>query len=398
MKKRNLTTLLLAAGLALGSTTLLTNCKSKETTNEQSSGTTEAQTSMSIKKEPFGKTKDGTEVQLYTLSNEKGMQVKITNYGATVTAILTPDKQGKAGDVVLGFDSMEAYQSPAYLKSGPYFGAAIGRYGNRIAKGKFTLEGKEYTLATNNGANHLHGGQVGFDKVVWTAEEAGSNALKFSYVSKDGEEGYPGTLTTSVTYTLTGDNELKIDYEATTDKATPVNLTNHSYFNLAAGGAADALQHEVTIHADRYTVVDGSLIPTGELRPVAGTVMDFRKPEAIGTRIAQVEGGGYDHNYVLRDTTDAMKLAATVYEPTSGRVMEVRTTEPGIQFYSGNFLDGSLMGKNNTVYKKHYGFCLETQHFPDSPNQPSFPSTILKPGDTLKSSTIYKFSVRDQAQ
>ena len=353
---------------------------------------------MSIKKESFGKTKDGTEVQLYTLSNEKGMQVKITNYGATVTAILTPDKQGKAGDVVLGFDSMEAYQSPAYLKSGPYFGAAIGRYGNRIAKGKFTLDGKEYTLATNNGANHLHGGIVGFDKVIWTAEEAGSNALKFSYVSKDGEEGYPGTLTTSVTYTLTGDNELKIDYEATTDKATPVNLTNHSYFNLAAGGAADALQHEVTIHADRYTVVDASLIPTGELRPVAGTVMDFSKPEAIGTRIAQVEGGGYDHNYVLRDTTDAMKLAATVYEPTSGRVMEVRTTEPGIQFYSGNFLDGSLTGKNNTVYKKHYGFCLETQHFPDSPNQPSFPSTILKPGDTLKSSTIYKFSVRDQAQ
>jgi aldose 1-epimerase len=397
MKKRNLSTLLLAAGLGLGSATLLTNCKGKETTTEQSTGTTEAQTSMSIKKESFGKTKDGTEVQLYTLSNEKGMQVKITNYGATVTTILTPDKQGKAGDVVLGFDSMEGYQSPAYTKSGPYFGAAIGRYGNRIAKGKFTLDGKEYTLATNNGANHLHGGIVGFDKVIWTAEEAGSNALKFSYVSKDGEEGYPGTLTTTVTYTLTDDNELKIDYEATTDKATPVNLTNHSYFNLAAGAAADALQHVVTLHADRYTVVDESLIPTGELRPVAGTVMDFTKPTAIGARITQVAGGGYDHNYVLRDTTGTMKLAATVYEPTSGRVMEVHTTEPGIQFYSGNFLDGSLTGKGNTGYKKHYGFCLETQHFPDSPNQPSFPSTILQPGDTFKSSTIYKFSVRDQA-
>jgi aldose 1-epimerase len=398
MKKRNLSTLLLAAGLGLGSTTLLTYCKGKETTNEQSTATTEAQTRMSIKKESFGKTKDGTEVQLYTLGNEKGMQVKITNYGATVTAILTPDKQGKIGDVALGFDSMEGYLSPAYTKSGPYFGAAIGRYGNRIAKGKFTLDGQEYTLATNNGANHLHGGKVGFDKVLWTAEEAGDNALKFSYVSKDGEEGYPGTLTTTVTYTLTDDNELKIDYEATTDKATPVNLTNHSYFNLAAGAAADALQHVVTINADRYTVVDASLIPTGELRPVAGTEMDFTRPTAMGTRIAQVAGGGYDHNYVLRDTTGTMKLAATVYEPTSGRVMEVHTTEPGIQFYSGNFLDGSLTGKGNTVYKKHYGFCLETQHFPDSPNQPSFPSTILQPGDTFKSSTIYKFSVRDQAQ
>jgi aldose 1-epimerase len=397
MKKRNFSTLLLAAGLSLSGATWLESCKSKETTQEQSE-TTEAQQSMSIKKEAFGTTKEGTEVQLYTLSNEKGMQVKITNYGATVTSLLTPDKNGKAGDVVLGFDSLAGYQSDAYLKSGPYFGATIGRYGNRIAKGKFTLDGKEYTLATNNGPNHLHGGKVGFDKVVWTAEEAGSNALKFTYVSKDGEEGYPGTLTTTVTYTLTDNNELRIDYQATTDKATPINLTNHSYFNLAAGQAEDARQHVVTINADRYTVVDQALIPTGELRPVAGTVMDFTKPTAIGARIAQVEGGGYDHNYVITGADGSMKLAATVLEPVSGRVMEVHTTEPGIQFYSGNFLDGSLTGKGNTVYKKHYGFCLETQHFPDSPNQPSFPSTILSPGETYKTSTIYKFAVRDQAQ
>jgi aldose 1-epimerase len=398
MKKSNFTALLLAAGLSLSGGTLLESCQGKKSTNEQSTETTEAETSMSIKKESFGKTKEGKEAELYTLANEKGMQVKITNYGATVTSILTPDKEGKTGDVVLGFDNMAGYQSDAYLKSGPYFGAAIGRYGNRIAKGKFTLDGKEYTLATNNGANHLHGGKVGFDKVLWTAEEAGPNAVKFTYVSKDGEEGYPGTLTTSVTYTLTDDNELKMDYEATTDKATPVNLTNHSYFNLAAGQAEDALQHVVTINADRYTVVDDALIPTGELRPVAGTVMDFTKPMAIGARVAQVEGGGYDHNYVLKDASGAMQLAATVFDPTSGRVMEVQTTEPGIQFYSGNFLDGSLTGKGNVKYKKHYGFCLETQHFPDSPNQPSFPSTILKPGDTYKTSTIYKFSVRDQAK
>jgi aldose 1-epimerase len=389
MKKRNLPALFLAAGLGLGSTALLASCTGNKSTTE-STATTEAKTSMSIKKEPFGKTKDGTEVQLYTLSNEKGMQVKITNYGAIITAILTPDKQGKTGDVVLGFDNMDnGYQSP-------YFGAAIGRYGNRIAKGKFTLDGQEYTLATNNGENHLHGGNVGFDKVVWAAEEVGGNGLKLSYLSKDGEEGYPGNLTTTVTYTLTTDNELKIDYTATTDKATPVNLTNHSYFNLAAGAAADALQHVVTIHADRYTVVDASLIPTGELRPVAGSAMDFTKPVAIGARIDQVEGG-YDHNYVLNGDPGAMKLAATVFEPVSGRVMEVRTTEPGVQFYSGNFLNGKITGKGNTVYKKHYGFCLETQHFPDSPNQPSFPSTILRPGETFKS-TSYKFSVRDQAR
>jgi aldose 1-epimerase len=398
MKKSNMRhTLLLLAGLGISAPTLY-SCNSKSTKTEETTTNSKEETKsdMSIQKESFGKTKEGTEIQLYTLRNENGMQVKITNYGGIVTSIITPDKNGKPGDVVLGFDKGEDYMSDAYLKSGPYFGALIGRYGNRIAKGKFTLDGKTYTLAKNNGENHLHGGLKGFDKVVWQAEEVpGQQALKLTYVSKDGEEGYPGTLTTHVTYTLTPDNQLRIDYEATTDKATPINLTNHSYFNLGAGQAPDALGHILTINADRYTVVDANLIPTGELRPVKGTVMDFTKPTAIGARLAQVEGG-YDHNYVLSNTDGSMKQAATVYEPTSGRFMEVSTTEPGIQFYSGNFLDGSLTGKNNTTYKKHYGFCLETQHFPDSPNQPKFPSTILKPGDTYRTSTAYKFSVKDQ--
>lgn len=400
MKKINLRhPLLLLAGLGITAATLF-SCNNQSTKTEETStttSTTETDSNMSIQKESFGKTKDGTELQLYTLRNENGMQVKITNYGGIVTSILTPDKNGKPGDVVLGFDKGEGYTSDAYLKSGPYFGALVGRYGNRIAKGKFTLDGKEYTLAKNNGENHLHGGVKGFDKVVWQTEEVpGQQALKLTYVSKDGEEGYPGTLTTEVTYTLTPDNQLRIDYIATTDKATPINLTNHSYFNLGAGQSPDALGHVLTINADRYTVVDASLIPTGELRPVKGTVMDFMQPTAIGTRIAQVEGGGYDHNYVLNNGDGSMKLAATVYEPTSGRYMEVMTTEPGVQFYSGNFLNGSLTGKGDIAYKKHYGFCLETQHFPDSPNQPSFPSTILKPGDTYRTSTAYKFSVKDQ--
>lgn len=348
-----------------------------------------------MKNEVFGKTKEGTEVQLYTLTNESGTTVKITNYGGIVTSIVTPDKNGKAGDVVLGFDNLEGY-----LKEHPFFGALAGRYANRIAKGKFTLDGKEYKLATNNGPNHLHGGLKGFDKQVWTVsdQQPDQNSVKMTYLSKDGEEGYPGNLTSSVTYTLTNSNELKIDYEATTDKATPINLTNHSYFNLAAGQAQDALNHEVTIYADKYTVVNETLIPTGELRPVAKTEMDFTTPHTIGERITKVEGGGYDHNYVLNNTNNGkMGLAAMVYEPTSGRVMEVFTTQPGVQFYSGNFLDGSLTGKNNINYKKHYGFCLETQHFPDSPNQPEFPSVILKPGETYKQSTIYKFSVRNTA-
>ena len=395
MKKNILRpTLLLLASLGIASVTLQ-GCNKGKPAAETTTNTAE-NASMNIKTETFGKTKEGTEVQVYTLTNQQGVQVKITNYGATVTSIITPDKNGQAGDVVLGFDNVEGYQSDAFLKSGPYFGAIVGRYGNRIAKGKFTLDGNTYTLATNNGENHLHGGNKGFDKVIWTAKPMPEqNALQLTYVSKDGEEGYPGTLTTTVVYTLTPDNELKIDYTATTDKATPINLTNHSYFNLAAGRAPDALGHLLMLQADRYTVVNASLIPTGELRSVAGTAMDFTKPTAIGTRLAQVEGG-YDHNYVLTGANNSSKLAATVYEPTSGRYMEVFTTEPGIQFYSGNFLDGSLTGKGNTNYKQHYGFCLETQYFPDSPNQPEFPTTILRPGETYKTSTSYKFSVKDQ--
>jgi aldose 1-epimerase len=341
----------------------------------------------------FGQTKDGQEAQLYTLRNAHGVEVSITTYGGTVTRLLVPDKAGQLGDVVLGFDNMSGYQSPEYVKSGPYFGALIGRYGNRIRGGKFTLGGKEYTLAKNNGANHLHGGQKGYDKVLWQAEPGSSaegQTLKLSYLSKDGEEGYPGNLQVTVVYTLTADDALKIDYSATTDKATPVNLTNHCYFNL--GGGADILGHEVTIPADRYTVVDAGLIPTGELRPVKGTPFDFTSPHKVGERIAQVPGG-YDHNWVLNQT-DGMHAAATVYEPTSGRTMEVTTTEPGLQFYTGNFLDGTLTGKGGKKYGKHAGFCMETQHFPDSPNQPKFPSTTLEPGQTLHSTTVYRFGVR----
>ncbi|WP_394343374.1 aldose epimerase family protein [Hymenobacter rigui] len=341
----------------------------------------------------FGKTTDGTEVQLYTLTNAHGLQVSITNYGGTITSLLVPDKAGKPGEVVLGFNSVSGYQSPEFLKAGPYFGALIGRYGNRIAEGRFTLDGKEYTLAKNNGENTLHGGKKGFDKVLWQAEpgtSAEGPTLKLTYLSKDGEEGYPGNLTVTVVYTLTADDALEIDYSATTDKATPVNLTNHAYFNLS--GSKDVLGHEVTIAADRYTVVDAGLIPTGELRPVKGTPFDFTTPHAIGERIAQVPGG-YDHNWVLNQTT-GLHAAATVYEPTTGRTMEVTTTEPGLQFYTGNFLDGTLKGANGQTYGKHAGFCLETQHFPDSPNQPKFPSTILQPGQSLHSTTIYKFGVR----
>ncbi|MCK4305568.1 MAG: galactose mutarotase [Candidatus Eisenbacteria sp.] len=346
---------------------------------------------MLVAEQPFGKTDEGQGVHLYTLRNANGMQVEITNYGGIVTSLLVPDRDGNLGDVVLGFDDLQSY-----LAGHPYFGALVGRYGNRIAKGRFTLDGKEYELATNNGPNHLHGGIAGFDKVVWNAELGESQEgayLKLTYVSSDGEEGYPGIFSTAVSYTVTNQNELKISYEATTDKATPVNLTHHSYFNLAGAGAGDALGNILAILADRYTVVDETLIPTGELRDVTGTPMDFRKPTAIGERINEVKGG-YDHNYVLNSGGGKLALAATVYEPKSGRFMEVFTTEPGIQFYSGNFLDGTITGKESKVYQKHYGFCLEAQHFPDSPNQPGFPSTILRPGETYKQLTIYKFSIK----
>jgi aldose 1-epimerase len=369
---------------------------SEQTSDTQTDSTNQSQESTTpMKKEAFGQTKEGTPVDLYTLTNGKGMTVKITNYGGIVTSIVVPDSAGNPGDVVLGFDSLSGY-----LKEHPFFGALVGRYGNRIAKGRFKLDGKEYKLATNNGPNHLHGGIKGFDKVVWQAEEVNNGqepGLKLTYRSKDGEEGYPGNLSVTVVYTLTQNNELKIDYTATTDKATPVNLTNHSYFNLAAGKAENALQHQITINADRYTVVDASLIPTGELRQVKGTPFDFNTLHTIGERIGQVEGG-YDHNFVLTATQGSSAPVVRVTEPTSGRVMEVYTDQPGIQFYSGNFLDGSLTGKGGTKYVKHYGFCLETQHFPDSPNQPTFPSTILKPGETYHTTTAYKFSVNGSSQ
>ncbi|GAA4306454.1 aldose epimerase family protein [Nibribacter koreensis] len=334
--------------------------------------------------------------QLYTLQNSKGMRVTISNYGGAITSILAPDQLGTLGEVVLGFDDMDAYTSPAYLANQPYFGAIIGRYGNRIAKGRFSLNGKEYTLATNNGPNHLHGGVKGFDKVFWEVEELPvKNALRLTYTSPDGEEGYPGTVQVTVLYVLTPDNELVIEYQATTDQATPINLTNHTYFNLSGGEAQDALDHLLCIAADRYVVVSEALIPTGDLPKVEGTPMDFQTPVAIGARIEQVPGG-YDHTYVLKETGKHLKRAATVEDPLSGRCLEVCTTEPGIQFYSGNFLDGSLQGHGGRTYKKHYGFCLETQHFPDSPNQPAFPNTILEPGEKYHQKTVYRFYVCSQ--
>lgn len=349
---------------------------------------------MPIAKEPFGTTPDGTAVDLFTLKNEKA-EVRITTYGGRVVSISVPDKNGKMADVVHGFDSLEGY-----LNTNPYFGAIVGRYGNRIGGGKFKLAGKEYTLAKNNGSNALHGGLKGFDKVVWTAKESTNGSgpsVELTYISKDGEEGYPGMLTVTVTYTLTSDNALKIDYRASTDKPTVANLTNHSYFNLK--GEGDVLGHEVKMLASRFTPVDSTLIPTGELRPVKNTPFDFTTAAPIGSRIdandAQIKiGKGYDHNFVFDTDGKTLTKVVEVYEPTSGRVMEVSTTQPGVQFYTANYLDGSLKGKGGRVYGKRSGFCLETQHFPDSPNKPKFPSTELKPGEDFQSTTVYQFSTR----
>ena len=346
------------------------------------------------KSEPFGSTKDGQPVEIYTLTNSKGVEARIMTYGAILVSLKVPDSAGKLDDIVLGFDSLDGYlQTPPP----PYFGAIVGRYGNRIAKGRFKLDGKEYKLAVNNGPNSLHGGLRGFDKVVWTAKTPDAQSVALTYVSKDGEEGYPGTLTSTVTYSLNDNNELKLDYHATTDKDTVLNLTNHSYFNLAGQGSGDVLSHRIMIDADRFTPVDAGLIPTGELRKVEGTPFDFRQPHAIGERInapdRQIKlGGGYDHNFVLNRTGDALELAARVTEPTSGRVMEVLTTQPGVQFYTGNFLDGSFHGKGGKVYQRRYALCLETQHFPDSPNHPAFPTTELKPGEEYRQTTVFRFS------
>ncbi|HRA41858.1 MAG TPA: aldose epimerase family protein [Pyrinomonadaceae bacterium] len=350
-----------------------------------------------ITKDNFGQTADGKAVEIYTLTNSRGSEARIMTYGGTVVSLKVPDKSGKLGDVVLGFDSVADYE-----KHTSFFGALIGRYGNRIAKGKFSIGGKEYTLATNNGENHLHGGVKGYDRVVWTAKPftsaAGAN-LELKYLSKDGEEGYPGNLNITVVYTLTEKNELKIVYSATTDKATVVNLTHHSYFNLAGAGAPTILDHELTIAGSKFTPTDAGSIPTGELRNVKGTPFDFTKATAIGKRIVQADeqlkfGKGYDHNWALNKTGKSLMLGATVFERSTGRVMKVLTTEPGIQFYSGNFLDGSLKGKSGQDYPLRSGFCLEAQHYPDSPNEPKFPSTVLKPGKKYSQTTVYQFSVR----
>jgi aldose 1-epimerase len=353
-----------------------------------------SRTHTGVRKMTFGKTADGTAVDLFILTNANGMKAKVMTYGAILTELDVPDRDGKIADVVLGFDSLEGY-----LGKHPHFGATVGRVANRIAKGKFTLKGKTYTLAVNNGPNALHGGKKGFDKVVWKGEplqEAGGPAVRFTYRSPDGEEGYPGNLTVTVTYTLTNDNGLKIDYRATTDKATPVNLTNHSYFNLAGPASGDILGHEVMLAADKYTPVDDTLIPTGEIKPVKGTPLDFTHSTKIGTRIGQLKGdpGGYDHNFILNKDGKGLTRAARVDEPKTGRVLEMFTTEPAVQFYTGNFLDGSIRGRAGVVYKKQQGFCLEAQHYPDSVNHPNFPSIILEPGKTYTQTTIYKFSTK----
>jgi len=348
-----------------------------------------------LKKENFGKLPNGTEVELYTLTNKNGVEVKITNYGATVTSIKAPDKNGKFEDVALGYDNLKGY-----LDKNPHLGSVAGRYANRIAKGQFTLAGKTYTLAKNNGENHLHGGPKGFYQAVWTVTPSPANdAVTLKYLSKDGEEGYPGNLDVTVTYTLTDKNELKIDYAATTDKETILNLTNHSYFNLAGAGNGDILNHQLKINSDQITPVDKTMIPTGDVKQVAGTPFDFTNLTAIGARINDQDeqlilGKGYDHNFILKTSNNITTPAVEVYEPTTGRVMEVFTDQPGVQLYTGNFLDGTITGKGGKVYNQRYGFCLETQHYPDSPNKPNFPNVTLKPGQRFATTTIYKFSAR----
>jgi aldose 1-epimerase len=372
--------------------TLLTliGCLSMPMTEGNAAGMAKA-----MEKKAFGATPDGKTADLYVLTNKNGMQVSITNYGGIVVSVKVPDRQGKLGDVVLGFDTLDGY-----VADKSYFGALIGRYGNRIGGAKFSIDGATYTLAKNNGENVLHGGILGFNKMLWEAGDVSTGdkpALELKYTSKDGEEGFPGNLMTTAVYTLTNKNELKIEYSATTDKKTVVNLTNHSYFNLAGPGSGDVLKCVLQLHADKFTPVDSGLIPTGELRSVEGTPFDFRKPKAIGARIdaddEQIKlGQGYDHNFVLtKDKQSGPTLAARVEEPTTGRVLEVWTTEPAVQFYTANFLDGTVHGKGGIAYGRRTAFCLETQHFPDSPNKPSFPSTLLSPGQRYHTITIYRF-------
>ncbi len=352
----------------------------------------------SVTRQPFGTLPDGSPVEIFTLTNAGGMEVRAMTFGGIIVSLRVPDRDRRIDDVVLGFDTAAEYVT----KSSPYFGAIVGRYANRIAKGRFTLDGQAHQLAINNGPNHLHGGLTGFDKVIWRGEpfknDAGSGVV-FTHTSADGDQNYPGTLQARVTYTLTDRNELTVDYRATTDKPTIVNLTQHSYFNLAGQGSRTILGHQLQINADRYTPVDATLIPTGERSPVEGTPLDFRRQRVLGSYIdadhEQIRnGGGYDHNFVLRTAGTAPQLAARVFDPTTGRTLEIATTEPGLQFYSGNFLDGTLVGKQGRVYQKRTGFCLETQHFPDSPNHPDFPSTVLRPGQEYTSRTVWTFGVR----
>lgn len=372
------------AWLALG--TALVLCGGFQTKSGNNAG---------IKQESFGQLPDGTPVELFTLTNRNGVEARITNYGGILVSLKTPDRNGQLGDVVLGYDTLAAY-----VRRNPMFGALVGRYAGRIAKAKFMLNGVEYQLTRNSGENHIHGGPKGFDKQVWKAKPITRKdgvALELSYLSKDGEEGYPGNVAVTVTYTLTNDNALRLDYSATTDKDTVLNLTNHSYFNLA--GTGDVLRHEIMIDADRFTVGDDKLIPTGEVRAVNGTPLDFQKMTAIGARIndayEQIKlARGYDHNYVLNHKPGVLGPAAKVSEPTTGRVMEVLTTEPGVVFYTSNGFNGSLVGKGGQAYVRHAGFCLETQHFPDSPNHPEFPSTVLKKGAQYRATTVFKFSVK----
>lgn len=362
-----------------------------------SCGTPEEPKQLAVSKHPFGTTPDGIQIDLYTLTNSAGVEAEIMTYGGALVSVRVPDRNGDLGDVVVGYNRL----SP-FFGNNPYFGGIIGRFANRIDGGRFTLAGQEYQLATNNGQNHLHGGNEGFDKKVWNAKpvkNAQSVGVSLSYHSEDGEENYPGNLATFVTYTLNEQNELKLEYFAITDEKTIVNLTNHAYWNLSGGGTI--LAHEMIINADQYTPVDSTLIPTGEVATVAGTPMDFTEPTTIGERIdadfRQLEygNGGYDHNWVLNKETEELGLACRVYDPSTGRVLEVLTTEPGLQFYSGNFLDGSITGKHGEVYEKHEAFVLEAQHYPDSPNQPSFPPTALDPDEHYTQTTVYRFSVRE---
>nr|WP_315165654.1 aldose epimerase family protein [uncultured Flavobacterium sp.] len=371
-------------------------CKSDKKSEETSKEATTAEV-VTIEKSAYGTTEKGEKVDSYKLTNQKGMEVNIITYGGIISSLKVPNKAGKSEEVVIGFNSLDQY-----MKANPYFGALIGRYGNRIAKGKFTLDGKEYSLAINNEPNALHGGPEGFHRVVWTAEEVkggDSASLKLKYVSKDMEEGYPGNLTVFVTYTLHNDNSLDVLYEATTDKKTVVNLTQHSYFNLSSDFSKPILDHEITIDADKLVPVAATLIPTGKLTDVTNTPFDFRKPKAIGTAIEakdeQLKNGlGYDHCWVLNNQGKGERFAASAYEATSGRLLEVYTDQPGIQFYSGNFLDGTLPMRNGGTYARRTGFCLETQHYPDSPNQKDFPTTVLNPGENYKTKTTFKFSVK----